>query len=333
MFALFVLNQVIPAESGYITFGVSGFIGFLGIVLLLASPDYMSLSGWLGTYREFRNRPSEVEKTVATDGGIDSDGVSLSSEPDTREFTNLDEIYPREGTVLLEDGSMMGAVECGGLNLDTASGDKWSMYAEKFANWFNTQITYDIQLYMPMRRFDPTNQEALYLDRASDEDISGNPVLEEYVTDRATWMRATSSQSFIREFYVLVKVSKREVLSDEFDQGDLERNLNKVPGGEVMDDFIKGLQGTDTSSNLSMQEIKDRQIREVKRRQEEISGGLGLGGKNKVTPVDGDHLGVLLKEYWEGTTVREDEAENFVRKTPYVTGSDSVISAVNEEEE
>jgi hypothetical protein len=328
MFTLFVLNQVVPAEVGYITLVASGVVGLFGLMFLLAKPDYLSLSEWLQNYRAFRGRPDSVEKTVATDGGVDRHGVPVSAGTDTRELTKVDKIYPREGAVLLEDGSMVGAVECGGVNLDTATGSEWQIYASKFANWFNTQVTYDLQFYMPMRQFDPTTQMDMYFSRLDDDDVADNRILRNYVEDRAAWMQATAAESYVREFYVLFRVNRSEVLTNQFDQGDLERNLKKLPVGDSLEDFIKGLRGTDTSTTLSEREIKDRQLREVNRRQDSVAGGLGLGGKNQVTPVDGDHLGVLLKEYWEGTIVRDDEAENFVRKSPFVTGGNSVADGV-----
>lgn len=328
MFTLFVLNQIIPADVGYVTIGLSVFVGLFGILFLLAKPNYLSLSKWLQNYLEYRGRPESIEKTVATDGGLDRHGVPVSAGDDTRNLTKVDKIFPNGEAVLLQDGSMVGAVECGGVNLDTATGGEWQSYAESFANWFNTQVSYDLQFYMPMREFDPTAQVDMYLDRLDDDDIQNNDIMKDYAEDRAAWMQATAAESYVREFYVLFKVKRSEVRTNQFDQGDLERNLKKLPVGSSLEDFIKGLRGGDTSSTLSERELKDRQLREVQRRRDAVVGGLGLGGKNKVTPVDGDHLGALLKEYWEGTIVREKEAENFVRNSPFVTGGESVADSV-----
>lgn len=327
MFTLFISNKVLPNEYGWVGLLAAMFVAFGGIVFLLAKPDYLTLSDWLKNYREFKQRPSKYQKHIATDGGYDaSNGVPASSHPDTRKFTQVEKIHPGAAAIERTDGTMVGIVKLGGLNLDTSTGTEWNDAAEDLANFFNSQLEDDIQFFLPMRQFDPTDQMNMYLDRLDDEDGQSNLMLREYLKDRAAWMQGIAAQSFIREFYVIVEVDPYDVLSDELKQGDFERNLKNVPGGDALGDFLDGIRGGDRSSELTESEVKNRQLRELDRRRNEIMSGLSLGGRNKTEVVDADHVGVLLKEYWEGVTVREDEAKNYVRKKPFVTGGNDTVA-------
>jgi len=330
LIGLMIMNSFIPASYSWIGLTISGLLAFLGFIFLLAKPKHHSLSEWIKNYKSYKSRPQEIQKQIKTDGGLDENGIPLTDNPDTREQTMIQAIHPSAGAIERTDGDMVGMVELGGINLDTARDTEWRNAADSLANFFNTQCEYDVQFFLPMRQFDPSDYEEMYRERMSDEESQNNPLLYEYLDDRSAWMNGLAQESFIRQYFVIVSVSKTDVMSDQLSSGGFTDNLRNSPGGDVIADIIDGLQGQDSKSVLSDSELKERQIKELKRRLDEIKTGLSQGGTNNSEIVTGDQLGVYLKEYWEGTSIQSSEADGFVRNRPFVDSSGTVSDSVSQ---
>jgi hypothetical protein len=311
---------VAPPEQGWITLLMVALSILAGGLFLIIKPNHLSLTQWVKNYRAFNKRPHDIQKIIATDGGLDRMGVPATSNPDTRRLTGVEKIYPHEGAVLKTNGDMVGAVQLSGINLDTATEREKQDAAMQLTNWLNTEADGKYKLFMPMRQFDPTDAVERFKERANDPDIQSNLVLSDYMDDRRGWMLALAEESYVREFYVEFRVPRYEVLSSEIRE-EQKNALKKLPGGDVLGDAFEGVRGSDRKSTLTNDEIIDRQLNEVARRRSELKAGLAMGGDNKVTDVTGDKLGVLLKEYWEGVDVRQSEAKNYIRKKPFVTGN------------
>jgi hypothetical protein len=316
---LFLTSRLVSPEQGWITIVMVVLSLLAGALFLIIKPNHMSLTQWVKNYRAYNKRPNEIRKIIATDGGLDRNGVPATSNPDTRRLTKVEKIFPHEGAVLRTDGVMVGAVELSGINLDTATDSEKESAAMQLTNWLNTEAEGKYKLFMPMRQFDPTDAVERYRERASDPDIQSNVLLSNYMDDRIGWMQALAEESYVREFYVEFRIPRHEVLSAEIREAKGD-TLKKLPGGGVLGDAFEGVRGSDLKSTLTDEEIVDRQLSEVQRRRNELKAGLAMGGENKVTDVSGDKLGVLLKEYWEGVDVRQSEAQNYIRKKPFVTG-------------
>ena len=323
-FVFLVLSTILPPS---LAFGST--VGFvitlgLGLLFLIARPDHLTMRDWITQYWEYRNRPKERHMKLQTDGGQPRTNNAIENSPDTRDITNVARIYPHADAVERTDGAMVGMVKVEGLNLDTALQQQWTNAANQLANFVNTQIDYPFQFYLPMRQFDPSDYVQSYVSRLETDDELSNDILEEYLEDRVSWMESISYQSYIRECYVVISVSKHDVLNSELNsENPVVNTIEKNETGKMVSDIVKATTGNQYSSTLSEDEIKDRQLKELHRRLREIQGGLSGGEHSQVSIVETNKLGVLLKEYWEGVSIPEMEADDFVRDQPLITAGDS----------
>lgn len=320
--SLFVTQNLLPDAYAGLGLLIPVVLGILGMSLLLIKPNYLTLGEWVSAWREYRNRPTERRKQLATDGGKPIDSIEVTPDDDTRRITGVHKIHPEYNAVEREDGAMVGMVRFSGANLDTADEQEFRGAIANFANVMNTQLEYDIQLYLPMKRFDPTGQLKMYDERRGDEDVALNPLMQQYLEDRIGWLATMSANSFIREYYAVVSVTKFEVI-EQTSTGESGGNgsaLKSLPAGEVLHDAIKGATGGGRGM-MSDRDIERRQFEELQRRLEELSMMLAVGENNDGYIVEADDAGILLKEFWEGVSVQGEEAEDYIRKRPYVVGN------------
>lgn len=327
LFTLFLFESFLPPGINFIGFIFSGIIFFCGILALLAKPQYLTLQQWISDIRRFRNEPSTYRKALPNgEGGDDTDesveSIEVNSERDTRTKINLERIYPRFGAIERPDDTVVGIIRVRGLNLDSANQETIARSISQFDNLINQQLREDIQLYMPMQQYDPTRQVDMYEERLEESQVVQNdPLLQEYINDRISFITAMSIGSYIRRFYVVCQVPRKEVVTKEAQASEGKRLFEKaLPGsfGELAGNIYVLIKGGDTMMNE--EDLKLRQLEELEDKRAQLAnmfeGHLGT----KTEELDADEVGVLLKEFWEGVHVSEDEKEGFIRRNPYVKG-------------
>lgn len=321
VFVFVISNQIIPEDYSWIGFILGLLTASFGIMVLVGKPNYLSLSDWLSNYWDYRNRPTKEMKELRTDGGYSSGSKPITNNPDTRDKILVERIFPDSNAIERPDGTVVGMVELGGMNLDTALPNQWERSADSLSNFFNTQINYDIQFYLPMRQFDPSGHVKNYRDRSETAFQEQNPILLDYLEDRASWLMGIAYDSYVRECYVIVTVQADDVLNSELqaDSSGLFDPLKNTGVGELVADAVSGLRGTNTFSQITESELKERQLRELNRRLSEVEAGIGGGGSMATQKVSSNKAGILLKEYWEGVDIPSAQGENLVRKQPFVT--------------
>jgi hypothetical protein len=316
-----VLNSMnFPAS---IALGVPGFMAFIGSLILILKPDYISLTQIVKNYMSYRSMPDEINKKFDTMDYDYSDPAPVQAgEEETVKYIGINRLYPRNNALEREDGEMVGMVEIGGMNLDTKESDRLRDAARSFEGFFNNQLAdqgFQLQLYMPMRRFDPGEQVENLDARKEDDDVIENPIMQRYVEDRKNWLDKKLSKHLVRKFYVSTSVSRGDI-SDTTDQGSLRSNISELPLGAAIEGFLIIL-GIDDQGlgSMSEEEVKKAQFEELNKRLEFIRNNLKQSDKQYSDVLGADEIGVLLREYWEGEFVREAEIENFIRRKPIVT--------------
>jgi len=339
LFILFVSQNVLPQQFAFLGFGISGIVALIGGLVLLAKPSYLTLGDWISDIRRFRKEPDVYRKALpneSNDSNDDTESIEVNSDQDTRSKINVERIYPEYGVVERPDESAVGVIRVRGLNLDAASPEQLEGKVRQFDDFINRQLQEDIQIYMPMRQFDPTEQIDMYEDRLENSRLVQNdPLLQEYINDRISFITALSMGSYIRRFYILCEMPKYEILTEEAQAGEFRRVVEQIP---VLGELIAALYVYSKGSSLTMKnekELKNQQLERLDERRTEIAnqveGKLGCSTE----ALGADEVGVLLKEFWEGVDITEDEKEGFIRRKPYVKGESDYdrIDSVKEDEE
>lgn len=317
---LFVSQNILPESISGVSLIASVLAALAGLALLLFKPTYLSLSEWVGDFLNFRSRVKERSLKFEDEEGDRVDGIEITTEEDTRELTEVRRIYPEQNAIEKRDGTILGMLELTGANLDTADGETWQVTVDSLSNRMNTQLRNKIQFYLPMRQYDPTEEIEMYRNRLDDADVrEGNRFLQTYVQDRMQWMEQIGENSYIREYYVVLKVTRNEILENTVNTGGNLNELDQLPGGGVLKDIIVGLRGSKGRA-LSTRDIRERQFEEISRRKSTVSGILSVGPGNEAEDVSAKNMGVLLKEFWEGIDLRDRESESIVRERRMVVG-------------
>lgn len=327
LIALFLFENILPPQFKIIGFFFFGVMVLAGMGLLLAKPKYLTLNQWISDIRRFRNEPSHYRKALPSGkGGDDTSGeietIEVNSEQDTRSKINLERIYPQHGAIERPDDTLVGMLRIRGLNLDSASDNEMRQYISRFDDFINRQLREDVQLYMPMRQYDPTKQIDMYEDRLENSRLFQNdPLLQEYINDRISFISALSMGSYIRRYYLVCQVPRGEVLTEEAQAAETRRIIERLfgPFGEALAAIYVAVKGGSLTM-MNDQDIKQRQLEKLDERRNELAGQVEgrVGCSTEV--LDADEVGVLLKEFWEGVHVNEDEKDGFIRKNPYVKG-------------
>lgn len=324
LIVLFISQNFLPPGLTIIGFLFGGLTAMIGMMALLAKPQYLTLGDWISDIRRFRKEPDTYRKALPSGKTDTGDSIEVNSDRDTRTKINIEKIYPQSGVAERPDDSVIGMFRIHGLNLDSASPQILNQKIQQFDSFVNQNLQEDIQLYMPMRQFDPDNQIEMYKDRLEDSKVIQNdPLLQEYISDRISFMTAMGLGSYLRDFYVIVEVPRREVLTEEAEAAEMKRVLEQFPPGNLFANLYILYKGRSLTM-MNEDELKSRQIERVVDRRNELAQQIESSIGTRTEPLDADEVGVVMKEFWEGVHVNENEKEGFIRENPYVKGEQDI---------
>lgn len=294
--------------------------------LLLAKPHYLTLSEWISVRRSYRKRPKEhtrnLDQTIAS--------VKTNEEPDTREQIGVEKIYPEYGVVEKPNGDMLTYIRMSGVNLDILAGkQEWEDRAYAFKDVLETHIQDDIQLYMPMRQYDPSEQISLFNNRLENPKIKENPFMVNYLLDRMDFHQIIAEEGFYRRYYCVVRTKKTEVVSEsDYRQTGIEAFLDNI-SPKLKEIYVDAAQNS--RGYLSNDEIIQKQLEIAVDKAGRVGSSFEgqVAGSTKV--LGGNEVGVLLKEVWTGRTIGREEEQNFLREDPIIMGPESMQDRDNNE--
>ena len=317
--ALFFATRTI-LDNATLTFIPSIALGLVLLLLLILKPSHLSLLESIKSYKSFKQRPKELKKYVA-DGGFNptESGTKISSDKDTREKVYVDEIFPEQNVAKRKDGAVFGAIKLTGANLDSATPEQLNRYVQQYVAYLN-ELDESIQLYLPMKKVDATNEIQQLEDRKDDPEIQSSRLLQAYVNDRKDWVEESARQAYMREYYVILKTTQVDVLSEELYKKSAWANNLKRQGrlGRMIANFYVSIVGG--RGLLEKGEILERQVQDQKEKLAKHKDSLAGATGGSAEIVSSDDLAALLSEAWEGRRIRAEERENFIRNKPFVTG-------------
>lgn len=317
-------NYVVPASISFLVLPFAILLAFMGAIVLILKPDYISLTQWIRNYRHYKRTPNPITKTLNKneDTGeetIEINGIETATD-DTRDWIRIKKIYPGQGAVERVDGTLIGIARIHGLNLDKASASRIDDSVRTFSDYLNNQLKNEIQIYLPMRSFDPAEQVKGFKERRKDPDIQRKSLMKSYMQDRINWYRKVIGENYIRECYVVVKVDESEVRNQSLTQTQTRSNIENIP---VFGPIIKLIvdEAFGSSDQLFTEEdIIAEQIDILNKRVSEVSRGFVQGINQSSERLSSAEIAGLLREFWQGKEVRDDETENLVRESQFVAG-------------
>lgn len=316
LITLLASEQIIPAEYSNVSLILSVAAFLLGGSLLILKPDYMTLSAWFKTLREYRKMNKNIILNLT-----EKDGELVNSDEDTREEVGVERIYPSENVLETTDEQVVGMVKMKGLNLYNAPESEIKRSIGAYTGFLNSQVSEDFQLYLPMRRFDPTSKINHLKERLDEEEVSSDEFLRTYAQDRMLWLEMTAQQSYTRDYYAVLKTTKEEVVTEE-----VGGESNVVQVLESLGDFGSSLTkvwlgiSSSVTNTITPAEVRQQQLEEQQRKMSEFSDDIERALGTNAEVVSGNELGIILKEFWEGIEIKDNQKEGFVRKDKYVRG-------------
>lgn len=308
-FALVFLDSLLPSAIAFLHIPLSLLIAAIGVSTLFIKPNYLTLTDWIKTIRDYRKRPKELEKNFTDENGESINSVELIPDDDTREVTKLKKAYPEHGAIELDNGTMVSVLSFSGSNIDIAPYELKIATIDSYAKRISSQLEDDIQFYMPLRPISTESTAERYEERLdkiqkNDEDTD---FLEAYIQNRINFVRGLSKTTYKREIYVVVSVKSSEVMKTK--NMTSSGGLSNLPGGEVFEAIqilLSGERKTD-----SKQELKRNQLLDLDKKRNKIGSILSIGPGNTYTPVESYKQISLLKEFWEGEKYLDDEIKSF----------------------
>lgn len=305
-------EQIIPSQFSNLSFILTLIVFALGLFTLILKPDYMTLTGWIKTIREYRG----MDQNMFFNLSKNEDGELVNSERDTREEVGIERIYPSENVIETTDGRLVGLVKIKGLNLYNAPKAEVDRDIASYTSFLNTQVNDDFQLYLPMRKFDPTPKINHLEERLEDTSVGEDEFLRNYAEDRILWLQMTAKQSFTRDYYAVLETSTGEVVSEQLSDSKVIQILENLggPGKDLANIWA----GTTATRSLTRGEKLEKQLDDQEKKLEEFRDGFERSLGTNAEIVDGNELGVILKEFWEGIDIKENQKEDYVRKNKYI---------------
>lgn len=318
---LFLSGIIIPDAYSQFRLVLVGIGAMASLIALLVKPNYLTLTEFLQLQREYRSKPKEFSKSL--DKSIET--VRVNEDSDTRTKLGINKIYPEYNVVEREDGVMVSVVEVSGVDIDVLGmeGD-WNSYATELMNIMTGQVEEDIQFFMPMRQYDPSAQASRLDSRLDDPRIADDALLAQYARDRIQFHRAMAERAFYRKYYIIVKTNPSEVVSkSDYQQTGMVAILDNFPVvGEGLKGIYMGLKNIQFGM-LSDRELTYKQLDLANEKAAQYRSIFdGVAGNAWV--LTGNEIGIILKEFWEGVSISEDQKENYLREQPYVLGPEDL---------
>ena len=252
------------------------------------------------------------------------------AEARTQDLTRVDQ-FPIGGDVVVRlDGVMVGGLAVSSSNMTLAGSDKWKRNVDSFQDFLENNLTFDVSITLPTRRFEKARYVEEQRDRLTDDDIRENPVAEAVCSDYADWLdrKLGGGQTATRSNYILVPVSKREVRHLE-DEETIRKNIASIPilgsiprwlsGYPVVGGFASRF---DPEADIDDDEIRARQLEEVSDRLETVQ-------QNCIEKLEGCSAGVMsdgeiadvIYSHWDGQEF-EGDMDELLRKYPIIGAED-----------
>lgn len=320
-------GSLIPDGQSQIRLVFIGIGASISIIALLVKPNYLTLNEFISIHREYRSKEKELDKDLSKT----VETVKVNEDPDTRNKIGINRIYPNYNVVEREDESMLSFIELSGVDIEVlGTQQEWRSHASALMNTLNGNVDEDIQIFMPMRQYDPTAQVSQLEERSNDPEIMDDDLLTWYSIDRINFHQAMAEEGFYRKFYVIIKTNKSEVLSENaYQQTGVVAALDNIPipGLKEMYVNLRDMQ----FGILSPREVKNKQLSQANEKAANYAQIFGdkSGGQTRV--LSGNEIGVLLKEFWEGRNIGEDQAEEYLRTQSYVMGPEELNRGDNDD--
>lgn len=308
---------MLPAFLESYTMVIALFIAFLGSLTLLVKPKYMSLYSWLQGIWDFRQREKSLEKSMTGPDGKPFESYEAVPDEDTRKLTLVSRVFPERKAIELENGDIISILEFTGSNLDMAAPQLKYSTVDSYARSLSSGLQNDIQFYLPMRPVSLDSSKGVYKDnlRQKTYSVDNESYMEEYLQDRITWLDGLGESSFVREQYVIVKVTDEHVYSQDVASTGGGGGLEQIPGGEFIQDIKDGFTGEGRIQ--SKQEIRRKKLRELQNRVENTGSTLAIGPGNDYNVVSAQKAISLIKEFWEGEKILDDEMNSMKSEYPF----------------
>lgn len=290
-------------------------IAILGSMFLIIKPTYISLYSWLQGIWDYQTRERDLEKSMSDNNGKPYESYEAVPDDDTRKLTMVSRVFPERKAIELENGDIIAILEFSGSNLDMASMQMKMGTVDSYARSVSSSIQDDIQFYLPMRPVSLDASKTVYEDNLEgmSYSVENERYMQQYLEDRISWLDSLGDSSFVREQYVVVKVTDNDVYNQDVSVG--QSGLEKLPGGEVLRDIKEGFTGE--ARLQSNQEIRRKKLRELQNRVENIGSALAVGPGNDYKVASSRKSISLIKEFWEGEKILEDEMMAMGSEQPF----------------
>lgn len=284
---------------------LSFIVGILGLSLLVIKPNYMTLYSWLQSIWDFRFREKQLEKNLTNSNGKPFESYEAVPDNDTRKLTMVSQVFPERRAIELDNGDILAILSFSGSNLDMASRRVKTNTVEKYARSLSSSLQDDIQFYLPMRPVSLEETKRTYEERIDQQSYSvdNERFMRNYLENMVMWTESLSDSIFVREQYVIVKVTNQDAYDDRGSAS--SSGLSNLPGGQVLKDIAEGFSGE--ARMRSKQEIRRKKLRELQNKTSEIGSLLAVGPGNDYSVVSAQKATALIKEFWEGEKIPDDE--------------------------
>ena len=328
-FALLIITQTLLPESLTIYSVVAAGFGFLiGALGLIAAPEHTSLGTYASRIMHYYRRPSEVRyrrKNEPEDDAIERPFFEMEGR--VQELSYVKKIYPEDKAIELEDGTICGAIRVTAANLDAAEPDERARAVGNAQNFFDNILDFDIMMYMTTRGFDWDDATSHYAERAQQEEVKDHLVLDYYANHHRRWVRDNMGGMPIRHHYIIAPVDESEVYQGVGGEDTVTSGLVNLP---IIGRFVKSASDSE-DFKLTKKEMKLKQLSKLDQRLQTLQGQfIGQIGneETKAERLTSAEYAALLKEYWEGEVVSQDQFDELVSSYPIIISEhDDVRSA------
>ncbi len=330
-FAIMMIGQMIapPEYSDHVMYVVL-ITGIIGLLALVATPHHTPLGKFMQNFLHHQRRPSKVRYRRNNESEDVLDRSFLEYDERAQDLTEVNRIYPQYDTLELDDGTMVGALRVTSANLDTADPQRQMSAIQEAKDFFENTLNFDLQLYITTHGFDAETALSQYRERLNDDELKNNPILEYHCRNHIRWVTQRMGGRPIREFYMVVPVTREEIREQDEDDETVSSSLEALPvigkafGVTVEDDY-----------KMTTNEVRLEQISEVDSRLETLRSQFvnAIGEETEAERVVASQYAAILREFWEGELVDDDEFKHLIGKLPIIIGENDDVPQLGDHNE
>ncbi|SEP31632.1 hypothetical protein SAMN05216388_10812 [Halorientalis persicus] len=320
---------IVPMMAGFLIaqafeFGLAGLalavlFGLAGVAVLIAAPSHLTGPEWIRGIVYYVKAPKETHSTV--DAAVEADNSlkrAIETDEDTREYSQIEKLYPEDSIIERTDGQLVGGVRIDPGPVTFNEGQRFTQLANQVTQFARNSATFEFQLYVTTNEYPLDDYIENLEDRRTDADIQSQETMQAIVDDqiRNHPRIINGGGKGMKSYYIFTSVSSSDVLSNTSSTS--ESPLSQLSKAPVVGSFVRVfMNASDTSTTSTNKKAKYDELQDRLQTIQQSLVAKTQGWDSEELTIEEWYL--QTQKFWQGESPEYADAEKHLGQRPMST--------------